>query len=79
MGEAVLQIAVVVLVRLRMNDDRVRQAGGLDHLYMIFPRTGGRLVRRVRRIRDAPGIEEVNVGLDRRRPTQSNPATRHGA
>ena len=67
MGKAVFQIAVVVLVRLRMNDNRVRQGGGLDQLYMVFQRIGGRLVGRVRRIGDAPGIEEVNVGLDGRR------------
>src|ERR1035437_8630037 len=67
MGEAVLQIAVVVLVRFRMNDNRVRQGGGLDQFYMVFQRIGGRLVGRVRRIGDAPGIEEVNVGLDGRR------------
>ena len=67
MGKAVLQIAVVVLVRFRMNDDRVRQAGGLDQFHVVFQRIGGRFIGRVRRIGDAPGVEEVNVGFDRHR------------
>src|ERR1039457_7334884 len=67
MGEAVLQIAVVVLVRFRMNNNRVRQGGGLDQFYMVFQRIRGRLVGRARSIGHAPGIEEVTVGLDGRR------------
>jgi hypothetical protein len=65
MAEAVLQIAVVVLVRLRLHDNRVRQADSLDQPDMIFQGISGRLVGRIRRIREAPWIKKVNVRLDR--------------
>ena len=65
-GEAVFQIAVVVLVRLGVDDDRVRQAGGFHQLGVVFQRVGGRLVRRAGRVGDALGVEEVNVTLDGR-------------
>jgi hypothetical protein len=66
MGEAILQIAVVVLIRLRMNDNRMRQAGCLDKPHVIFQRIGGRPVGRVWRIGNTVGIEEVNVRFNRR-------------
>ncbi len=67
MRKAVFQVAVIVLVGLRMHDDGVRQPGGLHQADVIFQRVGGGLVRRVRRVGDAVGIEEVNVGFDGRR------------
>jgi len=58
---------VIVLVGLGMDDDRMRQTGGLDELYVIFQGIGGRLVGRIRRVGDAFGIEKVNVSFDRQR------------
>jgi len=62
--EAVLEIAVVVLIGLRMNDDGVRQAGGLDEFEVFLQGVCGGLVRSVGRIGDAGRVEEVDVRLD---------------
>ena len=62
--EAVFQVAMVVLIRFRVNDDGVGDPCLADELDVRFERLGRRLVRGLRRVREALRIEEVHVGID---------------
>src|SRR5581483_5353152 len=66
--EAVFEIAMIVLVRLRMHDDRVRQRRRLRQPRVLLERVCRRFVRCERRVRNARGVEQVHVRLNRRRP-----------
>ena len=64
-GEAVFQVAVVVLVGLRMHDDGAVDGGLGGEFQELFHRVGWRLVRRAVQ-RKARGVvtEQMDVGFD---------------
>lgn len=65
MFETILKVAVIVLVWLRMNDDRMANAGAGEKLHIGFQRLRRWFVRRARVVRKAGliGGEQMNVGV----------------
>ena len=75
MRKAVFEVAMVVLIRFRVNDYGMREARRLNQFHVSFQRVGGRLIGRTRSIRHALRIKEVNVAFDYdRRDGREQPA-----
>ena len=66
MRDAVFQIPVIVLIRLRVNDDRMIDAGFPDELQIRLKRRRRRLIRGVRVIGKSLRIEQMDVSIDER-------------
>jgi hypothetical protein len=68
--EAILEVAVVVLVRLGMDNERVVDTRLFDKLVVRLERRGWRLVRRIQVVREPLLVirEKVDMRIDKRTP-----------
>ena len=66
MGKAVFKIAMIVLIWLRVNDNRVVDSHFFYELQVRLQRRWRGLIRCVRMIRKALRIEQMNVRIDQR-------------
>ncbi len=64
MGKAVFKIAMIVLIRLRVNDNRVVDSRFFYELQVRLKRGWRGLIRCVCMIREALRIEQMNVRID---------------